>query len=611
MNAVTTAEEGIPATIEGEPLKGRHVLIVVENLPLPFDRRVWQEARTLKAAGAHVSIICPTGKGYEARFEVIEGIDIHRHPLPLEAKGAIGFLAEYGAALFWETVLAWKIYMKRRIDVIQGCNPPDLIFLVALPFKLFGVRYIFDHHDINPELYEAKFNKRGFFWQLMVLFEKLTFMAADVSIATNHSYRTIAIERGGMAPERVHVVRSGPDLSKLKRVDPVEHWKNGRAHMVGYVGVMGEQEGIDLLIDAVEHIVRQMHRDDIQFVLVGGGPALNDLKALTAQRGLAVHITFTGRAPDADLFEVLSTMDLGVNPDRVNAMNDKSTMNKIMEYMSSINYGLPTAQSDHAGLCGAGAVAAGPSGERSRTGTAGMIARVIWFGSLALIAGLTLFLQLDKQSETTPALAAAVPAPLRDFAQTRVTLAALEADDPAAALAEAKMLVQRRPVPAEYLSLLAIAQARAGQADQAALTIQMAGKRGWREPLAQEAVLRLALAAGDTPEAARRYAALFLLPTTPDKLLENFGPQVFGEQSGLGRATMIDIVTGGERWHSLFLRRGLAVMPADAFGEIAAASMERGAAFDCGVLDRAIIGLRPRDAAAAARLERAAAKACG
>jgi glycosyltransferase involved in cell wall biosynthesis len=336
MNAPVTlaAEEGIPAVIAGEPLKGRHVLIVVENLPLPFDRRVWQEARTLKAAGAHVSIICPTGKGYESRFEVIDGIEIHRHPLPLEAKGAIGFLAEYGAALFWETVLAWKIHFKRRIDVIQGCNPPDLIFLVALPFKLLGVRYIFDHHDINPELYEAKFNKRGFFWWLMVLFEKLTFMAANVSIATNHSYRKIAIERGGMQPDRVHVVRSGPDLSKLKRVAPVESWKNGRAHMVGYVGVMGEQEGIDLLIDGVDHLVRKMGREDIQFVLVGGGPALAELKDLTASRGLTDFITFTGRAPDADLFEVLSTMDLGVNPDRVNAMNDKSTMNKIMEYMS-------------------------------------------------------------------------------------------------------------------------------------------------------------------------------------------------------------------------------------------------------------------------------------
>lgn len=334
MNSVTSPEEGIPRIIEGEPLKGRHVLIVVENLPLPFDRRVWQEARTLKAAGADVSIICPTGKGHEARFEVIEGIEIHRHPLPLEAKGALGFLLEYGAALFWETVLAWKVFLRRRFDVIQGCNPPDLIFLVAIPFKLMGVRYIFDHHDINPELYEAKFEKRGFFWQLMRLFETLTFKSADVSIATNESYKAIAIERGGMPADRVHVVRSGPDLSRLKLVAPVDDWKNGRAHMVGYVGVMGEQEGIDLLIDAVEHIVREKGRKDIQFVLVGGGPALGDLQEMSTARGLADFITFTGRAPDKDLFEVLSTMDIGVNPDRVNAMNDKSTMNKIMEYMS-------------------------------------------------------------------------------------------------------------------------------------------------------------------------------------------------------------------------------------------------------------------------------------
>ncbi|ABD27656.1 glycosyl transferase, group 1 [Novosphingobium aromaticivorans DSM 12444] len=335
MNApVPAADFEFPTEIPGLPLAGRKVLIVVENLPLPFDRRVWQEARTLKAAGAQVSIICPTGKGYEKRFEVIDGIDIHRHPLPIEASGALGFLLEYGAALFWETVLAWKIFLKRGIDVIQGCNPPDLIFLVALPFKLLGVKYIFDHHDINPELYEAKFDKRGFFWKLMVLFEKLTFKAADVSMATNHSYRKIAIERGGMDPDKVFVVRSGPDLSRLKRVPPVESWKNGRKHLVGYVGVMGDQEGIDLLIDAVDHIVRVMGRDDIQFCLVGGGPSLAKLKALVAEKGLADFIQFTGRAPDQDLFEVLSTMDVGVNPDRVNAMNDKSTMNKIMEYMS-------------------------------------------------------------------------------------------------------------------------------------------------------------------------------------------------------------------------------------------------------------------------------------
>jgi len=333
MNAVSDEFE-FPTHIEGQPLAGKSVLIVVENLPLPFDRRVWQEARTLKAAGATVSVICPTGKGYEKRYEEIDGVHIHRHPLPLEAKGALGFLLEYGAALFWETVLAWRIYFKRGIDVIQGCNPPDLIFLVALPFKLLGVKYIFDHHDINPELYEAKFEKRGFFWKLMVLFEKLTFKAANVSMATNESYKAIAIERGGMDPEKVFVVRSGPDLSRLKAVEPVPVWKDGKTYMVGYVGVMGEQEGIDLLIDAVDNLVNHMDRRDIRFVLVGGGPALDDLKAMVAERGLGEWIHFTGRAPDQELFEVLSTMDIGVNPDRVNPMNDKSTMNKIMEYMS-------------------------------------------------------------------------------------------------------------------------------------------------------------------------------------------------------------------------------------------------------------------------------------
>lgn len=332
-----------PTYIEGQPLAGKKILIIVENLPLPFDRRVWQEARTLKAAGADVSIICPKGKGYDAPYELLDGVHIHRHALPLEASSPLGYLREYGAALFWETWLAWKIYFKRGIDVVQGCNPPDLIFLVALPLRLIGVKFLFDHHDINPELYEAKFNKRGPFWKLMVLFEKLTFKTASVSIATNQSYRQIALERGGMKPEDVFVVRSGPDLSRLRAVPPVDAWRNGRQFLVGYVGVMGDQEGIDLLIGAVDHIVRTMHRTDIQFCLVGGGPSLTQLKAMTAQHGLEDYITFTGRAPDQELFEVLSTMDLGVNPDRVNPMNDKSTMNKIMEYMA---LGKPMVQFD-------------------------------------------------------------------------------------------------------------------------------------------------------------------------------------------------------------------------------------------------------------------------
>lgn len=334
---------GGKADVIHAPLSGRKVLIIVENLPVPFDRRVWQEARTLRDAGAEVSVICPVGKGFEAREETLEGIRIFRHSLPIEAKGALGYFLEYGVALFHETRLAWKVFFRHGFDTVHACNPPDLIFLVALPFKLLGKRFIFDHHDINPELYEAKFGKRGFFWRLMCLFEWLTFKSADVVISTNESYRAIAIERGGKRPEDVFVVRSGPDLTRVKPVPPEPAWKNGRQYLIGYVGVMGEQEGIDLLLESAGYLVKKKGRRDIQFVLVGGGAQLDDLKVLSKQMGLEEYVTFTGRAPDEVLFQVLSTADVCVNPDRVNPMNDKSTMNKILEYMAM---GTPIVQFD-------------------------------------------------------------------------------------------------------------------------------------------------------------------------------------------------------------------------------------------------------------------------
>jgi len=315
-------------------LAGRRVLIIVENLPLPFDRRVWLESRTLAAAGAVVSVICPTGKGYEAPYELIDGVHIHRHPLPLEASSAGGYLREYVAALVAEARLAWKVFFGVGFDVIHACNPPDLIFLVALPFKLLGRKFIFDHHDINPELYEAKFGKKGFFWRLLVLMERLTFLFADVSIATNQSYRRIAIERGKMKPEKVFVVRSGPDVAHIRSRPPNPALKKGRRFLVGYVGVMGDQEGIDLLLEAVDHMVHGLGRQDVQLCLVGSGPSLAALKQLCSKMGLDPYVDFAGRVPDDQMFEILSTADVCVNPDRVNAMNNFSTMNKIMEYMA-------------------------------------------------------------------------------------------------------------------------------------------------------------------------------------------------------------------------------------------------------------------------------------
>jgi glycosyltransferase involved in cell wall biosynthesis len=320
------------------------ILIIVENLPSPFDRRVWQEAITLKQVGYGVSIICPTGKGFDARYECLDGIHIYRHPLPTEAEGALGYVVEYSAALFWEFVLAWRVLRRHGFDVIHACNPPDLIFLVGGFFKIFlGKKFVFDHHDINPELYEAKFGRRDFFYRLMLAVERWTFRMADMSIATNESYKKIAVERGGMRPECVHVVRSGPMLERLRIVPVVPSLKNGRAHLVGYVGVMGKQEGIDLLLQAVAHIVHQMKRTDIQFGLVGGGTELEALKRCADELRVGEFVTFTGRVPDQDLLQMLNTAAVCVNPDVPNEMNDKSTMNKIMEYMA---LGKPIVQFD-------------------------------------------------------------------------------------------------------------------------------------------------------------------------------------------------------------------------------------------------------------------------
>ncbi|MCL9983465.1 MAG: hypothetical protein NBV60_09950 [Erythrobacter sp.] len=239
-----------------------------------------------------------------------------------------------------------------------------------------------------------------------------------------------------------------------------------------------------------------------------------------------------------------------------------------------------------------------------------MIGRIIWLAGLAALAVLTTVPQIDKQSELVPALAPSVPGPLRNFAQTQIAARAAEGNDPAAAVAEARLLVQRRPVPAEYLTLLAVAQAKAGNVEAAGLAIQIAGQRGWREPVAQEAVLRLALGAGDKAEAARRYAALFLRQNTPDALLTEFGPAVLDEPGGPGQRTMVDIVAGGERWYERFLQRGPQVMPPAAFAAITADSIKRGAEFDCEALGQSIAALRPRDAAAAGQLAAAAAKRC-
>jgi len=320
----------------------KKVLIVVENLPVPFDGRVWKEACSLRKAGYEVTVLCPRRKGYEQGYEHLEGIHIYRHPMPNEGNSPLGYLWEYGCALFWEFLYSWWIYLRRGFHVIQGCNPPDDIFLVALPFKLFGVKYIFDHHDTNPELYFSKYEREDFFYKTQIWLEKLTFHFSDVVISTNNSYKDIAVRRGGLAPEDVFVVRNGPDLETFKPAPAKPDLKHGKRYLVGYVGTMSTQEGLDILLDVADHIKR-VGRADVQFTCVGGGPGLATLRQMVKDKNLSDTVEFTGRVSETELLDVLSTADVCVNPDKPCEMNDISTMIKIMEYMA---LGKPIVQFD-------------------------------------------------------------------------------------------------------------------------------------------------------------------------------------------------------------------------------------------------------------------------
>ena len=322
----------------------RKILIIVENLPVPFDTRVWQEATTLAANGYTVSVICPKGKGFDKEYEMLDGVRIYRHDLPAEGNGPLGYAREYFTALKEEWRLARKVMREVGFHVIHGCNPPDNIYMVARRFRSLGVDYVFDHHDICPELFEAKFGKKsGLLYRSQLWLERNTYRHCRFAFVTNESYRRIAIERGGMAPEDVTVLRSGPRLERLRIIPPVPSIKRGKRFMVGYLGVIGQQEGIEYLLEAARYVRDELHRDDIFWGIVGGGPHLEALRRMSSEMGLDDIVEFTGRVPDRKLLEYLNTADLCVNSDEYNEMNDKSTMNKILEYMA---LGKPIVQFD-------------------------------------------------------------------------------------------------------------------------------------------------------------------------------------------------------------------------------------------------------------------------
>ncbi|WP_422326882.1 glycosyltransferase family 4 protein [Trebonia sp.] len=306
----------------------------MQNLPVPFDRRVWLECQALTSAGYRVAVVCPKGNG-DPGYEVIDGVEIHRYRPYAPGGSKLSFVAEYAysfLATAWHTLKARR---NGRFAVIQACNPPDIFWPIALAFRLERTKFVFDHHDLCPELFLSRFEHppalpfKGLLW-----LERRTFRTARHVISTNESYRQIAIERGGKSPGDVTVVRTGPNPDRLKRGPADEELKRGRKHLVAYIGVMGPQDGVDIAVRAAGIIVREFGRDDIAFTLIGSGDSYDELVALRDELNLQGHVEFTGRAPDELVIKIMSTASAGLSPDPKNPLNDVSTMNKTMEYMA-------------------------------------------------------------------------------------------------------------------------------------------------------------------------------------------------------------------------------------------------------------------------------------
>jgi glycosyltransferase involved in cell wall biosynthesis len=320
------------------------ILIIVQNLPVPFDRRVWLECQALIEAGYRVAVVCPKGKGDPA-YQVIDGVELHKYRPYAPGGSKVSFIAEYAYSFLATAWAALKARRSGRFDVIQACNPPDVFWPLAMAFRAVeGTRFVFDHHDLCPELFQSRFPTGPKLpYKGLLALERRTHQAADHVISTNDSYREIAMTRGGKRPEDVTVVRTGPDLRRLQSGEPDAELRRGRRFMVAYIGVMGPQDGVDIVVRAADIVVNQLGRDDIAFTLIGSGDCFDDLVALRDELGLAGHVEFTGRAPDELVMRIMSTAQAGLSPDPKNPLNDVSTMNKTMEYMA---FGLPVVAFD-------------------------------------------------------------------------------------------------------------------------------------------------------------------------------------------------------------------------------------------------------------------------
>src|SRR5215475_13348214 len=320
------------------------ILIIVQNLPVPFDRRVWLECRALTAAGYDVTVICPKGKN-DPSYQKLDGVTLLKYRPYAPGGGALGFVAEYAYSFLATARLVLRARRQGRFDVLQACNPPDIFWPIGRWLRRRdGSRFVFDHHDLCPELYDSRFPEgRRLPWRGLIALEKATFRTADHIVATNASYAEIAMRRGGKDPADVTVVRTGPDPERLRRRAEVPSLRRGRRHLVAYIGVMGPQDGVDLAVRAAAHVVHDLGREDVSFTFMGAGDSYNDLVRLRDDLGLQDHVELPGRVPDDTVLDVLSTADVGLSPDPKNPLNDLSTMNKTMEYMA---FGMPVVAFD-------------------------------------------------------------------------------------------------------------------------------------------------------------------------------------------------------------------------------------------------------------------------
>jgi glycosyltransferase involved in cell wall biosynthesis len=311
------------------------ILMLLGNNPFPQDERVSREAASLVEAGYSVAVVCPRASGQKRR-DRWRGVKIYRYRKRFDPKGPAGYALEYAEATLAALVISLRVALDDGFDVLHAHNPPDTYWLVAAVYRPFGKRFVYDHHDLSPEMYAARFAGKPsrLLQSILTLLEKLSYRFSHHVIATNESYRKVAMDRGGLAADRVSVVRNGPDLERVHLVDPDPDLRARAGTLLGYVGVMGYQDGLDHLLRAVRHLVRDFGRDDVLAVLIGKGDAWNELRALARELDIERYVWFTGRVSDTKMLRLLSTVDICLDPDPSNSFTDRSTMIKMGEYMA-------------------------------------------------------------------------------------------------------------------------------------------------------------------------------------------------------------------------------------------------------------------------------------